>query len=270
MERNRVIPASPLSCSGQKVALGRRDPFFFGLSIVLLLTVLAGFLPTLYLRAFHDLPPLPGHLHVHGAILTGWFVWLVVQTSLIRTNRVAHHRRLGALGSILGLAVVFAGPLATFNLVPRIRAAGLNLDMDVSALGVSGLGSAMSIARFLSGTVIWPNIASVVTFAVLLLAALLFRRRSDTHKRLMMLASISIVGPALARISRWPGLGGEQGLFIPLALVLLLLAVVLHDVVLTKRVHGATWLGAAFVVLMTFGGLAIGASQFGEKFVRDL
>ena len=136
--------------------------------------------------------------------------------------------------------------------------------------GVSGLGSDMSIARFLSGTVVWPNIASVATFAVLLLAALLLRRRPDTHKRLMLLASISIVGPALARISRLPGLGGEQGLFIPLALVLLLLAVVLHDLISTKRVHGATLLGGTFAVLMTIGGLAIGASQLGETFVREM
>jgi hypothetical protein len=135
MASNPVISASSVGRSGQKVSTGRRDPFFFSMSIVLLLTVLVGFLPTLYLRAFRDLPPLPGHLHVHGAILTGWFVWLVVQTSLIRTNRVAHHRRLGALGAILGLAVVFAGPLATFNLGPRIRAAGLDLNMDISVWG---------------------------------------------------------------------------------------------------------------------------------------
>ena len=248
----------------------RRDPFFLCMSIVLLLTVLIGFLPTLYLRTLRGLPPLPGHLHVHGAILTGWFVWLVVQASLIEANRVAHHRRLGVLGAVLGLAVVFAGPLATLNLVPRIRAAGLDLDMDISALGISGLGSDMSIARFLSGTVIWPNIAGVATFAVLVLAALLLRGRPDTHKRLMLLASISIVGPALARISRWPGLGGEQGPFIPLALVVLLLAVVLHDVISTKRVHRATLLGAAFVVSMNFGGLAIGASRFGEAFVHEM
>jgi hypothetical protein len=239
------------------------------MSIVLLLTVVIGFAPTLYLSAFRDLPPLPGHLHAHGAILTGWFVWLAVQTSLIRTNRLALHRRLGTAGAILGLAVVFAGPLATFNVVPRIRAAGLDLDMDISALGISGLGSGVSIARFMSG-VVWTNLASIATFAVLLLAAILLRRRSASHKRLMLLASISIIGPALARISRWPVLGGEQGPFISLALVLLLLAVVLHDVISTKRVHPATWLGATFAVLMDLGGGAIAASQFGEAFVREM
>lgn len=270
MASSGVTSESSVSRPGRGAGEGRRDPFFFGISLVLLLTVLIGFAPTLYLSAFRDLPPLPGHLHLHGAILTSWFVWLVVQTSLVKANRIAQHRRLGVVGAILGLAVVFAGPLATFNVVPRIRDAGFNLDMDISALGVGGMGKGDSIAHFLSATVVWPNFASIATFAVLLLAAILLRHRSQAHKRLMVLASISIVGPALARISRWPGLGGEQGPFIPLALVVLLLAVVLHDVISTRRVNPATLLGAAFAVLMVAGGFAIGASQFGEAFVRGM
>lgn len=270
MASSGVISASSVSRSGRDAGVGRRSPFFFGISLVLLLTVLIGFAPTLYLSAFRDLPPLPCHLHVHGAILTSWFVWLVVQTSLIKTNRIAQHRRLGAVGAILGLAVVFAGPLATLNVVSRIRAAGFNLDMDISTLGVSGLGTGESIEHFLSATVVWPNLASIATFAVLLLAAILLRHRSQAHKRLMVLASISIVGPALARISRWPVLGGEQGPFIPLALVVLLLAVILHDVISTRRVHPATLLGTTFAVLMVAGGLAIGASPFGAAFVRGM
>jgi hypothetical protein len=89
MAGNGIISASSVSRSIQKAGVGRRDPFIFGMSIILLLTVFIGFSLTLYLSAFRDLPPLPAHLHVHGAILTGWFVWLVVQTSLIKTNRVA-------------------------------------------------------------------------------------------------------------------------------------------------------------------------------------
>jgi hypothetical protein len=269
MAGNGVISRLPVTQSGQKTGVRRRDSFFFGMSIALLLAVVIGFAPTLYLSAFRDSPPLPGHLHVHGAILTGWFVWLAVQTSLIRANRIALHRRLGAVGAVLGLAVVFAGPLATFNVMPRIRAAGFDLDMDIGTLGIGGLGSGVSIARFMSG-VVWANLASIVTFAVLLLSAILLRRRSESHKRLMLLASISIVAPALARISRWPALGGEQGPFIPLALLLLLLAVVLHDVVSRRRVHPATWRGATFAVLMDLAGGAIGASPFGEAFVREM
>lgn len=94
--------ASLPSRSGREAGVGRRDRFFLGMSLILLLTVLIGFAPTLYLAALRDLPPLPGHLHVHGAILTSWFVWLAVQTSLVKASRIDLHRRLGAAGSAIG------------------------------------------------------------------------------------------------------------------------------------------------------------------------
>ena len=75
-----------------------QSKFFLGMSIVLLLFVLSGFAPTLYLRAFFDVPPIPASIYLHGGILTGWFVWLVVQTSLVQTARTATHRRLGVVG----------------------------------------------------------------------------------------------------------------------------------------------------------------------------
>ena len=40
--------------------------------------MLVGFAATLYLRAFFDGPPILSHLYVHGVIVTGWFVWLLV------------------------------------------------------------------------------------------------------------------------------------------------------------------------------------------------
>jgi hypothetical protein len=142
--------------------------------------------------------------------------------------------------------------------------------MDISALGAEELGAAnVSIATYFSGTV-WVNFSQILTFFVLLLSAILLRRRPQAHKRLIVLASISIIGPALARISRWPMLGGEQGSFIPLATVLLLAALVAHDLFSTRRVHSATLIGAVFAFAMLFAGVMIGGSEFGERFVRAM
>jgi hypothetical protein len=141
--------------------------------------------------------------------------------------------------------------------------------MDISALGVEGLGANVSIGTFLAGT-FWVNFSQILTFLVLLLSAVLLRRRSQAHKRLILLASISILGPALGRISRWPVFGGEQGPFIPLVVVLLLAALVAHDLVSTRRVHSATLIGAGFAFVMLFAGVAIGGSEFGERFVRAM
>ena len=64
------------------------------------------------------------------------------------------------------------------------------------------LGSGISYLTFISG-VVWANIVSVSTFAIMLFSAIIFRNRSYTYKRLILIATVSILGPALARISRF-------------------------------------------------------------------
>jgi hypothetical protein len=112
--------------------------------------------------------------------------------------------------------------------------------------------------------------ASIFTFLVLMVSAILLRRRPDAHKRLMLLASITIIGPALARISRWPVLGGEQGPFVLIVLLLLLSALLVYDFSATKRVHPATLVGGGFAILISIAGNMIGASEFGQTIVRRM
>ena len=100
--------------------------------------------------------------------------------------------------------------------------------------------------------------------------AILLRRTPQTHKRLIVLASIAIVGPALARISRWPVLGGEDGVFIPLVLVALVLAVIAHDLVAEPRVHTATVMGCTAIVLGAIAQQVIAGSELGLAVVRML
>ena len=245
-----------------------RSGFFFWISILLLAFLVIGFAPSLYLRAFFEVPPIPAYLHLHGAILTSWFVWLVLQTSMVRSGRIATHRRLGVIGAVIAVAVVFAGPMATVGAVGRIREAGFDWDTDMGALpdvGVEGV----PMIRFMA-QVVWGNFMSIVAFAGLIAAALLLRRHPDTHKRLIVLASIGIVGPALARISRWPVLGGEDGGFIPVVLLALLVAVIAHDIVTLRRVHKATIYGTATLLMGTIAQQAIASSELGRSVVRML
>jgi len=251
-------------------ARGRRGGFFFYMAALLLAIVVVGFAPTLFLRgAFFGVPPIPVYLFVHGLALTGWFVWLLVQTSLARTGRIAVHRRIGVIGAVYALAVLGGALMATLGSVHRVILDGFDLGMDVSAFPESGLGSGITIEAFMA-VVVWSNVASAVSFAGLVGTAVLLRARPDAHKRLMLIASISILGPALARISRWPVLGGEQGPFVTLALVSLLLAVLAYDVVTRRRIYPATLLGAAFGIAMSVGGRLIATTALGRAFVRWL
>jgi hypothetical protein len=86
----------------------------------------------------------------------------------------------------------------------------------------------------------------------------------------MLLASISIIGPALARISRWPVLGGEQGPFVDIALYALLAGVIVYDLLTRRRLHPATLLGVGTFIGLGYTANLIAATEFGRAFVRSL
>ena len=265
------VPNMAQTATATEIGLERaavRSGFFFWISVLLLAFLVIGFAPSLYLRAFFEVPPIPAYLHVHGAILTSWFAWLVLQTSMVRTGRTATHRRLGVIGAVIAVAVVFAGPMATVGAVGRLREAGFDWDTDMSALPAVGV-EGVPMIRF-AAQVVWGNFLSIVVFAGLVATAIVLRRHPDSHKRLMLLASIAIVGPALARISRWPVFGGEDSPFIPSVLLTLLVAVIVHDVVTTRRVHKATLYGAGALVIGTIAQQLIAGSELGRSVVRML
>ena len=120
----------------------------------------------------------------------------------------------------------------------------------------------------------WSNTTSIVAFAILLAAAIVLRRRPDTHKRLMLLASISIIQPAFGRIFRWPvfeapGLEGVMlSVFAPFALVG---ALIVYDLLSRKSLHPATVTGAAVFGCLKLGGvLLLAPSALGPWLVRAM
>jgi hypothetical protein len=188
---------------------------------------------------------------------------------MIRAGRIATHRALGVAGLVLAVMVCFAGPMASIGAVSRIADLGVdfNSDMSVGApqLGVEGV----SVIRFVSG-VFWADFTSIVIFAAFVAAAVLLRRDAETHKRLMVLASISIVGPALARISGIPVLGGEDGPFEMSVMLALVVAWIIHDVVVRRRPHIASVIGIGVFVLLDVIRAKIAASEFGLSVVQSL
>lgn len=215
-----------------------RHAFYVGAAVVLLLVVLVGFAPTFYLRAA-TAPELSWQVVVHGLILTAWFLMFALQAALVAGRRTALHRALGWVGAMIGLAVVVSGGMATLYWAAEIAAEGR-------------LEAVMPAVRILA----WSNTASIVAFAILLAAAIVLRRRPDAHKRLMLLASISIIQPALARIFRWPVFEapGMEGVMLAVAVSFVMVgALIVHDLLLRKSLHPATVAGAA-----VFGGLKLG------------
>jgi hypothetical protein len=189
--------------------------------------VLAGFARTYYLKGFFGNPPLPGLLvHLHGLVMTSWVVLFVAQVSLVATGRTRTHQRLGVFGAILAILIVIVGVLT----------------------GIAGAARGASPGppplRFL----VIP-LGDMLVFAILVGAALYFRRsRLDVHKRLMLLAAVNLLAPAIARIPlHFIETGGPLAFF---GLTdLCLLACVGFDTIRNRRLHPAFLWGTLFVIV---------------------
>ena len=167
------------------------------------------------------------------------------------------HGRLGWAGAAIGLAVIVSGGMATPYRMAELAAQG-RLD---------GLMATAPI-------IVWSNTASIIAFAILLAAAIALRRRADTHKRLMLLASISIIQPAFARIFRWPvseAPGIEGVMLAVVASFMMAGALIVCNLLSRKSLHPATIAGAAVFAGLKLGGvLLLAPSPLGPWLVRAM
>lgn len=156
----------------------RRQAHFYRVVALLALAVmLVGFSPSFFLKPlFHKPPPLTLLLVVHGVIMTAWFALFLVQAQLASTRNLAMHRRLGVAGMVLAAAVVVAGTTVAIT--------GARL----------GHSPGPPPLQFLA-----IPLMDMLVFAILAGSALHFRRRTDIHKRLMLLAAVGILTAAIAR-----------------------------------------------------------------------
>jgi hypothetical protein len=121
-------------------------------------------------------------VYIHGVFLFGWVAFFIVQAVLVREWRVATHRRMGWIG--LALA---------FGVVASTLIIGVLASQRIAAGGAVGQANSELLVILLEMTV----------FASLVTAAVLFRRRPETHKRLMLLALIGALGPAWFRFRHY-------------------------------------------------------------------
>jgi hypothetical protein len=193
------------------------------------LVILAGFARTYGPKVAAGDPEVPTIVHVHAALFTAWLVLLVVQVQLVG-RRIDLHRRLGtAMVAVAGLMLV-AG-MATAVAVTRS-----------GHRGIPGL-EFREPAGFLL-----LNVAAIVVFSILVAAGWVFRRRPQTHKRLMLGATIGGLMPP--GISRLPLVAGHAPA-VAAIVVAFLLVVPIYDLITRRRVHPAS----AFTAVLTLAAV---------------
>ena len=198
--------------------------FYTFAAIASALIVLAGFAQTYYAGRLFDAPPLPGLLHLHGAVMTLWFTFFIVQVRLVAAGRTDLHRRLGVAGSLLAAAVVGVGFLTAVNGARR------------------GATPGPPPLQFLA-----VPLGDLVVFAGMTGAGLLKRRLPATHRRLMLLGSVGILTPAIARLPFAFIRSGGPFVFFGLT-DLCVLACAAIDTVRNRRLHPAVLWGSLFII----------------------
>jgi hypothetical protein len=162
------------------MATSIRNRFYPLLALVLAALVFVGFSRSYYLRPWFDRPPLNLLLQLHGLVFTAWMVLFYVQTRLIAAHRVSTHMKLGIAGAALTVVIAV---LTYMTALQGGRG-------DKILLGLTPL-------EFMA----LPMVGNAI-FIGLVAAAIALRGRPEYHKRLMVLATISILGPALGRMSQ--------------------------------------------------------------------
>jgi hypothetical protein len=120
----------------------------------------------------------PWFVHFHGASALAWVLLFIAQSALVRTVGTGVHRR-------LGLAAL---PLAAFVWTSGIATSVWAATRDLPELGTAATSGVV-------GTII-----GLTLYLLLVVAAVLTRRRPDWHKRLAMLATIQVLWPAFFRL----------------------------------------------------------------------
>ncbi len=233
---------------------GREHMFYVITAVLLAITVFVGFGATYFFRLFDGGPratvtggPITRLVHLHAVIFTAWVVLYLVQTVLVARHRTAVHMRLGVAGAILAVAMVVVG---------------VRLGIATGAQGLAPSG--MDPLAFM----VIP-LADISMFAFFCAMAIAFRRRPEAHKRLMLLAYVSLLSAAVARLPGVLPLGPPAFYGFPFLFVI---AGGIHDRLSRRRIHPVyLWGGTLYIVAVPFRLILSGTAAwrtFAEWLIR--
>lgn len=194
--------------------------------------ILYGFSHTVGADIFHPPQKPPLVLYLHVIIFVGWLGMVLTQTVLIWTHNPRLHRKLGWFAAGYGVVMVVVGVATTVIMGHQ----------HVLRDGPSG------------GMFVYRPFEDILFFAVFFGLAILWRKRPDFHRRLMLLAAIMVTPPAISRI---PGI--QSLIMVYAGTDLLIVAGLLHDLITLKHVH-AVYRRAVPIILTGQAALLVALS----------
>jgi hypothetical protein len=236
--------------------------FCVSVALMMILLNIVAFTPSLVDPSRRNAPlPLTPLLVLHAVVSAAWLLVFLAQTTLAATSRVTTHRRVGVAGAALSFAVVVLGVLVVMAQARR----GFDLSGDIARLplptGVDGLSATIALLFF------------PVQFGVLVGAALWYRYRPRTHKRLMLFAALAGMTPTPVAhlIGHWVGPQPWADALFPLSALFFVSLIAVYERVTEGRVHPVTlWLGILVVAMERMLALVVQRTEVWRSFAQWL
>jgi hypothetical protein len=226
--------------ASQRIALPKSFAFSFAAAAACF--VVAGFTRTFFLPLVAGTFSRPWFVYVHACLFFSWIALLVAQALLAARPPMKWHRRLGWVGTAMLLPMAASGVMVAYWSTRR----------DIVA------GEAAEALPFFFGLIM-----DMVLFASLAVAAVLVRSQTQAHKRLMLLATVAILGAAIGRIP-------VVGAFANHISVLFVLSIGVGDLWTSRQIHRATALGGAWLLIGMFSEGPIGSTDAWISVARRL
>ena len=183
--------------------------FYLFMSVFIAAVVFCGFSRTVNKNLIHPDVQRPWILWVHGIVFSGWLLFFIVQSALVRARSVRWHRNVGWFGAVLGASMVYLG-----------------------------ISTTLSMARFYlhqfhrteANFLIVP-LWDITCFGTCFALAIAWRKKPEQHRRMMLLATCALTA---AGWGRFPLL--STGGFYAGVDFLLILGIV-RDLIVNRRIH---------------------------------
>lgn len=186
--------------------------FYFSMSLLITAVVVYGFSHTVSHNLIQATPPRPWILWIHGAVFSGWLVFFIFQSALVRTHHVKLHRLTGWFGAALGVLIPVLG-IATSIVMSRFRIVHFHEAGIKPFFGLSVL--------------------DMTSFALPFWLAISWRKKPEFHRRLVLIATCALTGAAFARFPMMP----QPHAWAYAGVDALILLGIARDLIVNRRIH---------------------------------
>jgi hypothetical protein len=209
--------------------------FYFFMSLLAAVVVVYGFSHTISQALLHPGIRPPALLWVHGAVFFGWLGLFILQSALVRTRNVKVHKRLGWYFAGVGAAIPVLGVAITR--VMSLFEINTRHYVVVERLGFLAI-----------------PLQDMVAFTAAFGLAILWRKRPEYHRRLVLIATCTLTAAAWGRL---PVLINLPYISFYAGVDALIVLGVFRDFIVNRRVHAIYLSFLPPLVLLQLGTVAI-------------